>query len=135
MDEFFSKYGWTVIEMICSFFVVFFFFSIYSNTDIKDNQLFSYLGQQVRSNPIENKQLNVDENSFNVISSRIEKDSKVFDWKKYIVINQNDINLIDYIDAQGVEQVDISKPGQYEVVYNLLINGILISKKGIYTVV
>lgn len=132
MNDFFSEFGWTIVEIISGLLSLMFLMSIFSNSIIINSHSMSNLEQTVTGAHVSYNIPTVDSHDFVVDNAILEKDS-VFNWKDYVhVKTSNDLIIIDYVSVEG--EVDTSIPGEYTLVFELNFNGKNIVKQATYYV-
>lgn len=132
MKNFFSHYGWAIIEGICGFLILGMFIGLLSNSIMINSFSFSTLNQSVEGANIHYTIPTVQENDFVVDNAILDKNS-IFDWKNYIHVQSSESHdLINYISVDG--EVNTSQEGTYELKFSLNWNGKNIVKKATYYV-
>ena len=132
MDDFFSKYGWTIVEVIAGLFSVTLIFSIFSNPTLMNLESFQSIDQTTKGAHVTYDIPIVEEGNFIVDNAILEKDS-TFNWKDYVHVSTSDsLDILNYVVVIG--DVDTSIPGEYTLLFKLNFNGKNIEKEATFYV-
>lgn len=97
----------------------------------EDYHVFSSLHQTTLASQVDYSIPVVSEHDFIVDNAILDKDS-LFNWKDYVHVSSESVNLIDYVSVSG--SVDTSVVGDYTLTFRLYYNGEEIIKEATFYV-
>ena len=132
MDDFFSQYQWSVVEMVTGLISISFLFTVCSQIRVVEPVTFLSIDQTTKGAQVEYSIPVVEEGDFIVDNAILEMGS-YFNWKDYVHVQSDSISLLDYVSVNGV--VDTQNTGEYKLNFILHYNGTTIVKEATYYVV
>lgn len=134
MKDFFSKFGWALIEILTGCFSIALMISLFSNSDIVYSKPVQAMDMSVATqhSAVNYEVPEVDETMF-VVENAILPLNSIFDWTDYVHVQDTAGNdLLDYITVEGT--VDTSQYGSYDLTFRLNWNGMNIVKSATFYV-
>lgn len=127
MKQFFSNYGWFVLEVLSGLIVIGLVMSVFDNEGLVGSKDFLNLNQTVMGADVDYTIPTVEEGGFVVENGILDKGA-VFNWKDYVTAtSSNGEDLLSYITVSG-DVVNTSRPGMYRVQFTLNWNGKSVTK-------